>query len=336
MNVPEPLQQIMRMVSGYWTSQVLYVAAKLGLADLLQEGPKTAEDLASATQTHPRSPYRLLSSSASLGLFAQDEQKRFSLTPLSDWLRSDVPGSQRATAVIVGDLLYRAWGELLSTVQTGRPAFEKVHGLPFFEYLGQNPEQASVFDEAVAGHGWATTAILEAYDFSGIRVLADIGGGNGSAIAAILKKYPDMRGILFDLPGVAERAKQNIEAAGVADRCQVTGGSFMAAVPTGADAYLMRHVIHDWDDEKSATILQNIYRSMGNDGKLLVGEYVMPSDNTPSMARGSHLVMLVISGGQERTEEELRALYERAGFRLTRIVSTKVGICVIEGTKEII
>ena len=336
MNLPEPLQQIMRMVSGYWTSQVLYVAAKLGLADLLKQGPKTAEELASSTQTHPRSLYRLLSSSASLGLFAEDEQKRFSLTPLSDWLRSDVPGSQRATAVIVGDLLYRAWGELLCTLQTGRPAFEKVHGLPFFEYLSQNTEQASVFDEAMAIHGWATTAILEAYDFSGIRMLADIGGGNGSAITMILKKYPDMRGILCDLPGVAERAKQNIQAAGVADRCQVIGGSFMEAVPTGADAYMMRHVIHDWDDEKSAKILKNIYRSMGKDGKLLIGEYVMPSDNTPSMATGSDLVMLVISGGQERTEEEFRALYERAGFCLTRIVPTKVGICVIEGTKEII
>ena len=294
---------------------------------------KTAEELASSTQTHPRSLYRLLSSSASLGLFAQDEQKRFSLTPVSDWLRSDVPGSQRATAVIVGDLLYRAWGELLYSLQTGRSAFEKVHGLPFFEYLSQNPEQASVFDEAMAMHGWATTAILEAYDFSGIQVLADIGGGNGRAITAIPKKYPDMRGILFDLPGVAERARQNIQAAGVADRCQVIGGSFMEAVPTGADAYIMRHVIHDWDDEKSANILKNIHRSMGKDGKLLVGEYVMPSDNTPSMARGSDLVMLVISGGQERTEDEFRALYERAGFCLTRIVPTKVGISVLEGAK---
>src|SRR6516164_7248789 len=294
MNIPEPLQQIMRMISGYWTSQVLYVAAKLGIADLLKVGPKTAEDLAFSTQTHARSLYRFLASSASLGLFAEDEQKRFSLTPLSDWLRSDVPGSQRATAVIVGDLLYRAWGELLCTLQTGRAAFEKVHGLPFFEYLSKNPEQASVFDEAMSMHGGATTAILEAYDFSGIQVLADIGGGNGSAIAAILKKYPDMRGILFDLPGVAERARQNIQAAGVADRCQVIGGSFMEAVPTGADAYIMRHIIHDLNDEKSAKILKNSYRSMGKDGKLLIGEYVLPSDNTPSMARGSALVMLVI------------------------------------------
>jgi hypothetical protein len=322
MNLPEPLQQIMRMVSGYWTSQVLYVTAKLGIADLLKQGPKTAEELASSTQTHPRSLYRLLSSSASLGLFAQDEQKRFSLTPLSDWLLSDVPGSQRATAVIVGDLLYRAWGELLYTVQTGRVGFEKVHGLPFFDYLGKNPEQASVFDEAMSMHGWATKAILEAYDFSGIRVLADIGGGNGSAITAILKKYPEMRGILFDLPGVAERAKQNIQAAGVADRCHVISGSFMEAVPSGADAYMMRHVIHDWDDAESDKILKNIHRSMGKDGKLLIGEYVIPPENTPSMARGSDLVMMVISGGQERTEEEFRTLFERTGFCLTRIGNT--------------
>jgi hypothetical protein len=331
MNLPESLQQIMRMVSGYWTSQVLYVAAKLGIADLLQQGPKTAEELASATQTHPQSLYRFLSSSVSLGLFAEDEQKRFSITPLSDWLRSDVPGSQRATAVLVGDLLYQAWGELLYSVQTGRAAFEKVHEAPFFDYLSKNPEQASLFDEAVGGHGWATTALLEAYDFSGIQVLADLGGGNGSAMIAILKKYPDMRGILFDLPGVAQRAKAHIQAAGLADRCQVISGSFMEAVPTGADAYMMRHVIHDWDDEKSVTILKNIHRSMDKDGKLLLGEYILPPGNTASMARGSDLVMLVISGGQERTEEEFRALYERAGFCLTRIVPTKVGICMIEG-----
>lgn len=334
MNLPEPLQQIMRMVSGYWTSQVLYVAAKLGLADLLKDGPKTAEELASSTQTHPRSLYRVLSSSVSLGLFAEDEQKRFSLTPLSDWLRSDVPGSQRATAVLVGDLLYRTWGELLYSVQTGRAAFEKVHGIPFFDYLSKNPEQASVFDEAVGVHGWATTAILEAYDFSSIGVPADIGGGNGSAITAILTKYPDMRGILFDLPGVAERAKVHIQAAGLADRCQVIGGSFMEAVPTGADAYMMRHVIHDWDDEKSAKILKNIHRSMNKDEILLLGEYIIPPGNTPFMAKGSDLVMLVVSGGQERTEEEFRALFERAGFCLTRIVPTKVGICVIEGKRK--
>jgi ubiquinone/menaquinone biosynthesis C-methylase UbiE len=333
MNIPELLQQIMRMTGGYCTSQVLYVAAKLGIADLLKEGPKTAEELASSTQTHPRSLYRLLSSSVSLGLFAQDAQNRFSLTPLGEWLRSDVPGSQRATAVTVGDLLYRAWGELLYSVQTGRPAFEKVHRLPFFEYLSKNPEQASVFDEAMAMHGWETTAILEAYDFSGIPVLADIGGGNGSAIIAILKRYPQMRGILFDLPGVIERAKEKIEAAGVADRCQVVGGSFLDAVSTGADAYLMRHVIHDWDDEKATQILKNIHRAMAKSGKLLIGEYVIPPGNTPSIARGSDLVMLVIAGGQERTEDEFRALFERAAFRLTRIVPTKAGVCVIEGLR---
>ena len=335
MNVPEPLQKIMGMISGYWTSQALYVAARLGLADLLKEGPKTAEELASSTQTHPRSLYRFLSSSASLGLFAEDEQRRFSVTPIGDCLRSDVPGSQRATAIIVGDLLYRAWAELLYSVQTGKVAFEKAHGLPFFEYLSQNPEQAKVFDEAMGAHGWATAAILEVYDFSGIKILADIGGGNGSAITAILKRYPDMQGILFDLPGVVERAKPHIQGAGCANRCQVIGGSFFESVPTGADAYIMRHIIHDWDDEKSTKILKNVHRAMGKDGKLLIAEYVIPPGNVPSMGRGSDLVMLVISGGQERTEEEFRALFERAGFCLTKTVPTKVGICVIEGRKVV-
>jgi len=181
-------------------------------------------------------------------------------------------------------------------------------------------------------HGWATTAILEAYDFSGIRVLADIGGGNGSALTAILTKYPDMRGILFELPAVVERAKAHIEAAGLADRCQMIGGSFFESVPGGADAYLLRHIIHDWDDEKSARILENVRRAMGKDGKLLIAEYVIPPGNVPSVGRGVDLVMLVISGGQERTEEEYRQLYEACGFWLTRIVPTKAGVGVIEGT----
>jgi hypothetical protein len=332
MDIPEPLQQIMRMISGYWTSQVIYVVAKLAIADLLKEGPKTAEELASATRTDPQSLYRFLAGSVTLGLFAQEDEKRFSLTPLCEWLRSDVAGSQRATAVTVGDLFYRPWGELLYSVQTGRAAFEKVHGLPFFEYLGKNPEQASLFDEAVAMHGFETTAILEAYDFSGIGVLADIGGGNGSVITAILKKYPQMRGILFDLPAVVQRAMTKIEAE-VGDRCQLVGGNFLESVPEGADAYILRHIIHDWDDDKVTRILKNIHRAMGKDGRLLVGEYVIPPGNTPSPARGSDLVMLVIAGGRERTENEFRALYQHAGFSLVRVVPTKAGVCVIEGTK---
>jgi hypothetical protein len=329
-----PQEQISRMLTGYWLSQALYVAAKLGLADLLKDGPRTADELASATKSHPHSLYRLVRALASVGVFAEDDRHRFSLTPLAECLRSG-PESQRSLAIMSGEEHFHAFGQLLYSVQTGKIAFDKLFGMPVFDFLQQHPEQAKVFDEAMVGvHGRETAAMLDAYDFSGVGVLADIGGGNGSVISAILKKYPGMKGILFDLPGVVERARANIETAGMKDRCQVIGGSFFESVPGGADAYLLRHIIHDWDDEKSARILQNIHRAMGRDGKLLVVESVVPQGNNPSFVKLLDLAMLVIPGGAERTEEEYRRLYSGAGFRLNRIVQTKTEIGVIEGKKE--
>lgn len=334
METPSPPQQISRMLNAYWISQALYVAAKLGLADLLKDGSRTAADLATATQTRPRPLYRLMRALASVGVFAEDDRQRFSLTPLAECLRSDVPGSQRSMAITTGDLFYLAWGELLYGVQTGQTAFDKVYGQPVFDYLSQNPAQARLFDETMVGvHGRETAAILDAYDFSGVKVLADIGGGNGSVITAILHKYPEMKGILFDLPGVVERARANIEMAGLVDRCQVIGGNFFESVPSGADAHLLRHIIHDWDDEKATTLLRNVHRAMGAGGELLVVESVIPPGNGASFGKLLDLAMLVIPGGEERTEDEYRKLYEAAGFRLTRIVATKVEVGVIEGEK---
>jgi hypothetical protein len=334
METASPQQQIAQMLTGYWLAQAVYVAAKLGLADLLKDGPRTAADLATATQSRARPLYRLLRALASVGVFAEDDWQRFSLTPLAECLRSDVPGSQRAMAITAGELFYPAWGELLYSVQTGGTAFEKVYGQPVFDYLNNNPAQARLFDETMVGvHGRETAAMLDAYDFSGVRVLADIGGGNGSVFTAVLKKHPAMRGVLFDLPGVAERARANVEVAGLVGRCQVVGGSFFESVPPGADAYLLRHIIHDWDDEKATTILRNVHRAMGTGGKLLVVESVIPPGNEPSFGKFLDLAMLVIPGGEERTEEEYRSLYQAAGFRLTRIVPTQAEVSVIEGQK---
>jgi len=335
MEQPSPQEQISRMLSGYWISQALYVAAKLGRADLLKDGPRTADELASATNSQPRSVYRLLCGLASMGVFAESDLHRFSLTPLAECLRSDVPGSQRSLAIMTGEEHYQAFGQLLYSVQTGTIAFDKLYGMPVFDFLQKHPEQAQIFDEAMVGvHGRETAAMLDAYDFSGIRVLADIGGGNGSVLTAVLRKYPAMRGILFDLPGVVERAKTNIQAAGLFERCQVVGGSFFESVPQGADAYLLRHIIHDWDDEKATTILRNVHRAMSAGGKLLVVESVIPPGNEPSFGKLLDLAMLVIPGGEERTQEEYQELYEAAGFRLTRIVPTKAEVSVIEGEKE--
>jgi hypothetical protein len=332
MDGPSPQDQLSRLMSGFWHTQAIHVAARLGLADLLRDGPRTPADLADATGTDPRALYRLLRALASIAVFAEDEQHRFRLTPLAECLRGDVPGSMRSLAIMRGVWQYQAWGQLLYSVQTGRSAFEKIHSLPLFDYLPEHPEAGQLFDEAMTGvHGRETAAMLEAYDFSGITTLADVGGGNGSLLSAVLKQHPTMRGLLFDLPAVAGRARANLEGAGLAGRCRVEAGSFFDSVPAGADAYLLRHIIHDWDDEKSVAILQRCRQALGGAGKLLVVEGVVPPGNEPSVSKFFDLSMMVVPGGMERTEEEYRRLYESAGFRLTRIVPTRTWISVIEG-----
>jgi hypothetical protein len=330
-----PQETMNRMLTGYWSTQAVYVAAKLGIADLLVQGPRSIDDLAKAAKVHAPSLYRLLRGLASMGVFAEGVTGQFHMTPLAECLRSDVPGSQRALAIMCGEEHYRAWGDLLYSVQTGKTAFEKLYGMPVFDFLSKNTEQAKVFDAAMVGiHGRETSAMTDAYDFAGIAVLADVGGGNGSLLTTVLKKYAAMRGILYDLPGVTDRATSNLRSAGMADRCQVIGGSFFESVPSGADAYLMRHIIHDWDDEKSIQILRNVHQAMTREGRLLVVEGVIEPGNQPSFGKLLDLTMLTIPGGKERTEEEYRHLYEASGFQLTRIISTRADVSVIEGRKR--
>jgi hypothetical protein len=327
-----PSQVMAQMLSGYWISSCLCLAAKLGLADLLAAGPRSADDLAHATGTHGPSLYRLLRALASVGVFAEDEQGRFALTPLAEPLRSDVPESKRALAVMMGDEQYRCWGELEYSVRTGKTAFEHLYGKPVFDYLAEHPDKARNFDQAMVGvHGRESAAMCDAYDFSGFGTLVDVGGGNGSTISVVLQRAPNLRGILFDLPHVVERARADLESAGLAGRCRTVGGSFFEGVPAGGDAYLLRHIIHDWDEEKCRTILGNVRRVVPATGKLLVVEGVIPPGNDPSFTKLLDLTMLVMPGGKERTEAEYRALYEQSGFRLTRIVPTRSEVSVIEG-----
>lgn len=327
-----PGQKLSRMISGYWTSQTIYAAAKFGIADLLKDGPRSVEDLAAATNTNAGALYRLLRALASVGLFAEGPPRQFALTPLGELLRSDVPGSQRALALMTGDEQFQAWGEIVYSIETGQTSFDKIFGQPIFDYLREHPDKGRIFDEAMTGiHGRETAAILDSYDFAGIDVLADVGGGNGSNLTALLEHHPAMRGILFDLSHVVERAKERVGASAAKDRCQLIGGSFFESVPEGADAYLMRHIIHDWDDEKSLTILKNCRAAMPAGGKLLVVESVIPPGNDPFGGKFLDLTMLLIPGGKERTEDEYRALYEEAGFELSRIVPSKTELSVIEG-----
>ncbi len=332
----KPLQaQLGQLVTAHWTSQAIYAAAKFGIADLLREGSRSVTELASATDTKPELLYRLMRALASVGIFAEQDERRFALTPLAELLRSDVAGSQRSLALMMGEDQYRAWGNLADTVQTGDNAYEKLFGKPIFERLAEQPEKAQIFDDAMTGiHGRETAAILDAYDFSGIKVIADIGGGNGSKITAILQKYPNMQGILFDLSHVIQRAQHVIETAGLSDRCQLVPGDFFQAVPGRADAYLMRHIIHDWDDEKSLQILANCHAVMSPGNKLLVVESVIPPGNEPFMGKFLDLTMMLIPGGKERTAREYRDLYDKAGFDLVRIVPTTTEVSVIEGARR--
>ncbi len=335
MSKASPHQQLDGMISGYWISQAIYAAAKFGIADHLKDGSKSVDELAKATSTNADALYRLLRALASKGIFAEGEPRQFSLTPLAEPLQSDVPGSKRALALMSGDEQFRAWSEIEYSIQTGKIAFDKVFGKPIFDYLGEHPEKARIFDAAMVGiHGRESNAILDAYDFSGIGVIADIGGGNGSQTIDVLNKYTEMRGILVDLPHVIERAKDRIESAGLSDRCELVGGSFFDAVPQGADAYMMRHIIHDWDDDKSLTILRNCHRAMSPDSKLLVVESVIPPGNDPFGGKFLDLVMLLIPGGKERTEDEYRTLFDKAGFELTRIVPTDTEVSIIEARKQ--
>lgn len=335
MTEPSPPERLAGMITGYWVSQMVHVAAKLGLADLLAGGPKTADELAQDTGTHARSLYRLLRALASVGVFTEGEGRRFTQTSLSECLRGDVAGSLWAMAVMMGEEHYHAWGDLLASVRTGKTAFDRLYGQPIFDYLGERPEQAQVFDAAMTSiHGRETQAVLDAYDLSGVGVLADVGGGNGSNLIGILSRYPGMRGLLFDLPHVGERAGANIRAAGLSGRCEVIGGDFFGAIPVRADAYFLRHIIHDWDDERAGLILGNIRRSMPEGARLLVVEHVLPPGDEPSFGKLLDLNMLLLPGGVERTAAEFQRLYEGAGFRLTRITPAEGDLSVIEGVKS--
>jgi hypothetical protein len=328
---PTPQDRLNQLMSGYWHTQAIYVAAKLRLADLLADGPRAVDELAAASTTQPRALYRLLRALASVGIFVEVPGGRFGLTPMAECLRT-IPGSARSLAIMRGEWQYEAWGRLLDSVKTGRPAFELIHGERLFDHFVKNPERGKLFDDAMTGvHGRETSAMLAAYDFSGIRTLADIGGGNGDVLLSILKKYPALRGLYFDLPAVAERARANFEVAGVADRCQIVAGSFFETIPAGADAYMMRHIIHDWDDDQSATILRHCRTAMDSGGMLLVVEGIVPPENEPSVSKFFDLAMMVLPGGLERTEDEYRRLFAAAGFRLSRVTKTTTWVSVIEG-----
>ncbi len=326
-----PPTTLLQMMTGYWVSQAVYVAAKLGLADFLTEGPRRSEDLAAATGTHAPSLHRLLRALASAGVFTEASPGHFALTPLAALLRTGVPGSMRALAITYNEEQYRAWGDLLHSVRTGEVAFEHCYGMPIFDYFAQHPEADRVFNEAMIG--WTdrvAAAVASTYDFSPFGTVVDVGGGYGALLAAILRRHPMARGILFDQPHVVGSAKELLAAAGIADRCACVGGDFFVEVPAGGDAYVLAQILHDWDDDRSSAILGQCRRAMPPHGKLLVVELVLPPGEEAFFGKWLDLHMLVMTGGRERTGAEYDALFRAAGLALARVIPTPPGPSVVE------
>jgi len=329
-----PQLALLELVTGHYISRAIYVAAKLGVADLLAEGPQHSAKLAQSTGTHAPTLHRVLLLLASAGVFAHTDDG-FGLTPIGEYLRTGVRGSRRAQAILfAGPSQQRAWSGLLDIVRTGKTP----SGKSAFQFFARHPEEAAIFNDGMtAGSSETAAAVAAAYDFSPFQTLVDIGGGHGELIGAILKKYDHLQGILFDLPGVAQGARQHMQAAGLTGRCEVVSGDFFQAVPGGGDAYIIKSVIHDWDEEHSRVILKNVHAAAARNARLLLVELVLPprveSTVGDRIIVGSDVNMMVNLGGRERTESEFGALFEAAKFQLRRVIPTRGLWRVIEGVR---
>jgi hypothetical protein len=323
-------EQLTQMVFGAGLSRAISSIAELGVADQIERGsPQPIELLAKVAGAHERSLYRILRFLASNGIFQEKDNRRFDHTALSHCLRSDAENSFRPAAQIA-HRISSFWDGLHHSAVTGESGFTKVFEQPLFDYLGTHPDVAQIFDAAmVAIHGHETPAMLDAYDFSFARVLADIGGGNGSLLAATLQRFPKLKGILFELDHVIGRTAKSLKAYG--DRCTLIAGNFFESMPSGADTYLFRHIIHDWSDEQSVQILKNCRKVIPNTGRLLIIEAVVPAGNESSISKDFDMVMLVLPGGIERTEEEYRVLLKEAGFQLSSVTPTRSAVSIVEG-----
>jgi hypothetical protein len=315
-------------------SAALYTAARLKIAGLLADGPRSAAELAAATGSNEDALYRVLRALASLGIFAEAGPRSFALSSDAELLRSDAPRGMRDMVLWMGNRLHsQVLAEMPHTVETGKPAIELLYSRPCFEAMAEMPEAAGDFHNAMTCFSAIIApALIEAYDFAGTRTLMDVAGGHGFVLCEILSRYPEMKGILFDMPGVTDGAKLRIESLNLAGRCQIAPGDFFEHIPQGADTYYMQHIIHDCDDERALTILRNCRRALDGrrDGKLLIMDHVIPETPQPHFGKLLDLEMMLLPGGRERTEMEFRRLFGRAGFEITRILPTRTSNSVIE------
>ena len=330
MTEAEARERLGELTTGYARTQAVFAVAELGIADLIANGTTSIDELASASGTRREPLFRLLRFLVGEGVFDLQDGV-YSLTPVGELLRSDAPSSRRSGARMMGRFL-PAWGEIVHSLRTGESGFEKAYGTRLFDHMTAYPEDGAIFDAVMTEvHGKESAPISRAYDFESFRCLADIGGGNGSLMIEILTGRPDLTGIVFDRPDVAERASERIAEAGLSGRLRAEAGDFFRAAPEGADGHLLRHIIHDWTDDECTIILEKCRAALPPDGRILVAEAVVPEGNEPALAKSFDLSMMVIAGGKERTEAEYRALYDRAGFELTRIVPTNCPVSLIEG-----
>jgi hypothetical protein len=330
-NTFPPPVQLFEIATGFMKSQAIYVAAKLGIADLLKDGVKNITELARITGTDSNSLYRLLRALASVGIFAEKDKGFFELTPMASALRSDVPMSLRPYAMLLGDKSWwDSWGNLLHSVKTGEAAFDRLFGMDYTEYLEKHPDLVHIFNETMSSVSQThNPAIVASYDFSGFQKIVDVGGGHGNLITAILKANLSLKGVLFDLPHVVDSIDR-IDAE-ISDRCEIVGGDFFEQVPAGGDVYILKQIIHDWDDEASIKILKNCHKAMSKNGQIIVIDAIIEPGNTPSITNFFDLHMLVTAtGGKERIESEIRSLFEEAGFEMSRIIPTPSSFFIIE------
>ena len=331
---PQPGEQLLDLACGYVISAAMNVAAKLKVADLLTAGPRPIAELAKATGVREDGLYRVMRTLASVGVFSEVGLRYFALTPKAEPLRSDVPNSIRDLVLWVCDPFhFHTWKEMMHCVQTGQTAVEHLYRKPVFQVLEDDREESGVFNAGMTGFcNLVSSAVLDAYDFSGVGSLMDVAGGHGLMLASILKAYPRMHGFLFELNHVAEGAREHFRKLELAGRCQVVTGDFFAKIPAGAEVYVMQHIIHDWEDDKAVQILNNVRRALaGNSkGRLLLLEGVIAPGNQTDFTKLVDLEMLIMCGGRERSEQEFGQLFKRSGFRLNRVVRTQGPICVIE------
>jgi len=321
--MPPPPVQMLNMITGFWTSCCIYNATRLNIADLLATGPKSVEQLAKASGSHAPSLYRLLRALASSGIFNENEKGDFSNTPLSETLRDDVPGSMKAMAKAqLGDH-FKAWGNLQYSFKTGNIAFDHAHDMTVWEYYEKHPDDGLNFMKAMTGlSATAIAQVVPAYDFSQFKSIVDVGGGNGALLMAVLDAAPHARGVVFDQDYVVKETQKELIMKDFAARCNVEAGSFFDHVPEGADAYLMKMILHDWNDIQCITILTSCSNAMRKDSKLLIIESVIPAGNDPHPGKYLDINMLAMTGGKERTEKEFCELFSYAGLKLSKVIHT--------------